>query len=113
MRRLILCAVFTSACGSAPVTECPMLEQTGACDGNVAKWCEGANTTATTFDCTTVGGTCATDPSLGAWCAVPVSTPCTIAGNDRSGYLYCGDATGVSAALACDLDTGCTSSTAT
>ncbi len=90
-----------------------------SCNGTVAQWCSG--TQASTLDCSMLrdvggalsGGQCSTGASFGAWCAVGMGKTCVLGGQARNGYLYCGDATGPSATLGCDLDNGCTPSTAT
>jgi hypothetical protein len=118
MRRLLTCsaAIFIS-CGPPPVTAdmCPDFPGVGKCDSTTAEWCDATSDMGppATLNCGALGGTCGMNDALGAWCAVPMGTKCTIDGQDRSKYLYCGDASGPTSGLACDLDQGCVTSSAT
>jgi hypothetical protein len=90
---------------------CPDFPANGQCDGKVAEWCDSSSDgmAPNTLDCSTLTASCGSDPSFGAWCSVPAGKPCTVQGQSRAGYFYCGDS-GPQAGLACDLDKGCVSS---
>jgi hypothetical protein len=94
---------------------CPNFPGVGKCNATTAEWCDANSDMGppASLDCTSVGGTCGMSDALGAWCAVPMGKPCTIPGQDRSKYLYCGDANGPTSGVACDLDQGCVTSSAT
>jgi hypothetical protein len=89
---------------------CPNFPASGQCDDNTVHWCGPTmdGQTPAGFDCGIVNASCATDDNFGAWCAAGPGAPCVVNNTmGRAGYLFCGDAHGPSAALACDLEQGC------
>jgi hypothetical protein len=67
---------------------------------------EGAARDTVAVDCAELGGTCGLVDGVGAWCIVPVGTPCASGAVDRVSQYACGT-TFVDPTLACDLEDGC------
>jgi hypothetical protein len=116
MRRSLLCVlVFAVSCGQPqPSGICPQFKAGGECSETTAKWCDATTDglPPATLDCSSVGGTCAFNAELGAWCAVPMGAPCVAQNQTRAQYYYCGDKNGAVSGAACDIDKGCVESTA-
>ncbi len=97
-------------CSAHAVTEA------GDCIGTVSRWCDLETNTIAVLDCGDpgIGGTCVFEGNSTVNCAVPESSPCSTFLADGSFMLFaCGEAGAIDPALACDLSTGCTPSSAT
>jgi hypothetical protein len=90
--------------GSGCKVKCPDAGAAGACEGQVAAWCDDGASRATELDCAKLitGGTCTSLENFGAWCQAPATSPsCLVPDAGRAQALSCGDGN------ACDLELGC------
>ncbi len=88
----------------------PPMTIEGDCQGDVARWCGGADeNTIRTIDCTnislgtdTLSGVCRMFPNYGSWCAMPPGSECFISMPDDEVAFACGNST-TTAGFGCSL----------